>query len=198
MNMDKTDIQLYLQRQSNSRMLKVTVFIENILLSAVLTPMLFFVVLYGFTYLCTHLVGFGDSEFHRVMDLAGYYALGCGSILVLTRLFFYGALPKFKALLTVSEIELLYTVSKDAYDKLGYGPEDERSAIDYLNAVVMSGVPMSAVHTRAVDAMLFRAKKEKDNHDARLKMEKNINSLTDSIAKTGLTQDTPSLEHPDH
>ncbi|MBX6949237.1 hypothetical protein EX227_13265 [Providencia rettgeri] len=69
--MDKTDIQLYLQRQSSSRMLKVTMFIENILLSAVLTPMLIFVVLYGLTYLCTHLVGFGDSEFHRVMDLAG-------------------------------------------------------------------------------------------------------------------------------
>lgn len=196
--MDKTDIQLYLQRQSSSRMLKVTVFIENILLSAVLTPMLIFVVLYGLTYLCSHLVGFGDSEFHRVMDLAGYYALGCGGILVLTRLFFYGAFPKFKALLTVSEIELLYTVSMDTYDKLGYGPEDERPAIDYLNAVVMSGVPMSAVHTRTVDAMLFRAKKEKDNHDARLKAENNINALTDSIAKTGLALDTSSLEHPDH
>ncbi|EPJ3803545.1 hypothetical protein OND84_004201 [Morganella morganii] len=196
--MDKTDIQLYLQRQSRSRMLKVTIFIENILLSAVLTPMLIFVGLYGVTYLCAQLVGFGDPEFHRVMELAGYCALGCVGILVLTRLFFYGGLPKFKALLTVSEIELLYTVSKDAYTALNYAPEDERPAIDYLNAVVMSGVPMSAVHTRTVDAMLFQAKKEKDNHDARLKAENNINALTDSIAKTGLMQDTPSLKHRDH
>ncbi|MBQ0326257.1 hypothetical protein J9231_00150 [Providencia rettgeri] len=182
--MDKTDIQLYLQRQSSSRMLKITVFIENILLSAVLTPMLIFVVLYGFTYLCTHLVGFGNPEFHRVMDIAGYYALGCVGILVVIRLFFYGCLPKFKALLTISEIELLYTVSKDAYTKLEYAPEDERPAIDYLNAVVMSGVPMNATHTRAVDAILFKAKKDKEDRDARLKVEGDIHELTDRIEKT--------------
>ncbi|WP_265511365.1 hypothetical protein [Providencia rustigianii] len=187
MKIDKMDIQLYLQRQSNSRMLKVTVFIENTLMPTVLTPMLVFVVFYAALFAWRFLVGFHDPELLHIIDLAGYYALGCVCVLVLIGLFFRGYLPKIKAQLTVHEIEMQYKAAEETYTRLNYAPEDERPAIDYLNAVVMSGVPMNGAHTRTVDTMLALEQKASADKDALLKVKQELSALTDSIAKTSLT-----------
>lgn len=195
--MDKTDIQLYLQKQSSCRMQKVTVFIENTLMSAVLSPMLVFVLFYAFVFTCTSLTGFGNSEFHRVMEFAGYGALVCVGCLVITSLFCRGYLPKVKALLTVNQIEFLYKAAKEIYTNLNYAPEDEYPAIEYLNAIVMSGAPMNAAHARTVNAMLAQAMKSKSERDARLKVEQDLHVLTDSIAETGLIH-LPALENRNH
>lgn len=180
MNIDKTDIELYLKRQNASSGLKFSRFME-VLANYIVPPTIFYLFFYMIMMFCFYTDQSATDASYMVMTVASCIAGAVFILLTILELFLNGLLPRFNALLTVIQIKNLYVSTGEVYNKLNYLTTDERPAIDYLNSIVAAGILMDVKHSRRVYAMLEHAKKQVVLKDECDNMAAEIASATSNI-----------------
>ncbi|ELR5204389.1 MULTISPECIES: hypothetical protein [Morganellaceae] len=162
MNIETTDVELYLKRQESYLRMKFTKFMEGYIACCFYGLAIVFLAAFAvilFQYYSDKNPSEGLVEF---VTVAGYLAGVFGACLIFTVLFFAGRLFRFNAMLSVDEIKRLYESMGREYDTMTYLPTDGRSAIEYLNTVIATGIPIDVTHESRAQKLLYRDTKTDD------------------------------------
>lgn len=156
MTIDTTDVELYLKKQAICGRMKFTNFMESTFMVYMNVIAILFILLYAIWYGLCHISADISNDLAGLMSSLSYVLVGFVCYLILIAMFFAGRLPRYNAMLSVEEIKNLYELFGREYDEMSYPPTNGRSAIEYLNTVITSGVLMDVTHSKRAQKLLSK------------------------------------------
>ncbi|MFP4910588.1 hypothetical protein [Providencia hangzhouensis] len=162
MILDTTDVELYLKKQATCPRMKLTNFMESYSAACLYSIAIVFLLLYAIMQFLYRCEAHPSAQLTEFMMLAVYPASFSAILLTFTLLFFSGWLPRYNAMMSVDDIQRIYASLNREYGEMHYPPADERPAIDYLNTLIETAIPMDVTHLRRARQLMHRDTKADD------------------------------------
>lgn len=162
MILDTTDVELYLKKQAACPRMKLTNFMESYSAACLYSIAIVFLLLYAIMQFLYRSEAHPSAQLTEFMMLAVYPASFSAILLTFTLLFFSGWLPRYNAMMSVDDIQRMYASLSREYGEMNYPPADERPAIDYLNTLIETAIPMDVTHLRRARQLMHRDTKADD------------------------------------
>ncbi|EPJ3803544.1 hypothetical protein OND84_004202 [Morganella morganii] len=184
MTLDTTDVELYLKKQAACPRMKLTNFMESYSAACLYSIALVFLLMYVVMQFLYRSEAHPSAQLTEFMALGVYAAWFSAILLTVTVMFFSGWLPRYNAMMSVDDIQRMYASLGREYGEMNYPPADERPAIDYLNTLIETAIPMDVTHLRRARQLMHRDVKADDLRARNAKAKNALLNASSYIAGT--------------